>query len=64
MPSKGLSGVVLVTSKTAAGSFTGRGRSSSASAKLKIALFAPMARASETSATAANAGCLRSARSE
>ncbi len=63
MPSNGLSGVVLVTSNTAAGLFTGSGRNSSASAKLKIALFAPIASASESTATATNPGCLLTPRS-
>jgi len=55
MPSKGLSGAVVMTSNRVAGFFAGRGRRSSASARLKIALFAPMASASESTATATNA---------
>ena len=42
----------------------GRGRKSIASAKLNIALLAPMARASESTAMLTNAGCLRSVRME
>jgi hypothetical protein len=64
MPSKGLSGVVLLTSNNADGSGTVRGLRSKASAKLKIALFAPIASASESTATAKKAGCRLSARSE
>jgi hypothetical protein len=48
------------TATTPLGFITGNGRSNSASAKLKIAEFAPMPMASEHTATAVNPGFLAS----
>src|SRR4029077_17625422 len=58
----GLSGVLVVMVTTAPGDLMGSGRSRSASAKLKIAVFAPMPKARETAAIAVNPGFFASIR--
>src|SRR5215471_11538521 len=52
----------MVNSASSRGFLTGSNRSRSSSNRLKIAVFAPIPRASESTATAVNIGLLRSER--
>src|SRR3954464_9119956 len=58
----GLRWSVVETSISACGSWTGRGRSSTALTRLKIAVLAPMPSASDNTATSVNPGLLASIR--